>query len=472
MSTQSKNKNITILSEAEQSALYDAPEYDNEQRLEYLSLTDSELQIALGRHNISAQIYCILQFGYFKAVKLFFWLTWTEADQDTISFIRQQYFENQTVELQTISKHEHYSQCNIIATLFGYRPWSKAHEAILYTHSGKIICRDMNQKFIAMELLDYLQAQKIMRPRYTTLQTMVSTIINNEYNRLSDIVNTLPDEDIILLKNLITEVDTLSKLATLKQDAKDFKPEMMVAERHKLEILRHIYQIIKRLLPILRLSQHSLNYYAELVNCYTIYELRKMLKPELAYLYLMCYCWKRFLQVCDNLVSAFSFFLKQIEEEIDVLSNLRLTEHVMDQREEFITMKRLAQLYVDDEILDETNFGFVRERAFEILPREELLNKVSNISKKIKPDDDFYWQAVDTLKRRITQNLRHLVAALSFSSVNCDNQWLTAVRWIASDFSKPQKLAPLIDDCPDKTIPIKLLPYLSTKTNDQPVRVN
>ena len=53
-SAQTKNKNISILSEVEQSALYDAPEYDNEQRLEYLNLTDAELQIALNRHNLSS----------------------------------------------------------------------------------------------------------------------------------------------------------------------------------------------------------------------------------------------------------------------------------------------------------------------------------------------------------------------------------------------------------------------------------
>ena len=228
-------EHLTILSEAEQSALYDVPDYDNDQRLDYLSLTDAELQIALSRHNLSAQVYCILQFGYFKAVNLFFRITWTEADPDDISFILQQYFENQTVELQTISKHEHYAQCNEIATLLGYRPWAKEHESILHTYAEKIIRRDMNQKFIAMEVLDYLQHQKIIRPRYTTLQAVVSTIINTEYDRLAEIMtNCLTHEDIILLKNLITEEDTLSKLAALKQDAKDFKPQMMVAERNKL----------------------------------------------------------------------------------------------------------------------------------------------------------------------------------------------------------------------------------------------
>ena len=471
MLPQSKNKNLTILSDAEQSALYDVPEYDYEQRLEYLNLTDIELQIALSRHNVSAQIYCILRFGYFKAVKLFFRITWDEADPDDISFILQQYFESKVITLQVISKHEHYGQCTEIIKPYGYNSWSKEFEVILYLYTEKIIRRDMNQKFIAMEILDYLQNQKIIRPRFTTLQAIVSTIINNEYNRLFGIINlSLTNEDLTLLKNLIIDEDTLSKLAALKQDAKDFKPQMMIDERNKLEILRPIYQIIKRSLPILKLSQQNLHYYAELVNYYTIYELRKRLKPELAYLYLLCYCWKRFRQVSDNLVAAFSFFLKQIGNAIDELSKLKLTEYVMSQREELTKMKQLAQLYIDDEILDVTSFGLVREQAFKILSRDELLNKV--FKKKPIPDADFYWQAADNFKRRITLNLRHLVVALRFSSINSNDQWLDALNWIKVCFSKPQRLISLMDDYPDKTIPIKLLPYLTSKINEQHAIVN
>ena len=467
-SAQTKNKNISILSEVEQSALYDAPEYDNEQRLEYLNLTNSELQIALSRHNISAQIYCILQFGYFKAVKLFFRLTWAEADPEDISFIIQQYFENKNIELEPISRHEHYAQCNEIAKLFDYKPWAKAHDVILYTHAKNIIRRDMNPKFIAIEILDFLQQQKIIRPGYTTLQAVVSNIINAEFDRLAMIANNaLTNEDITLLKNLITEDDTLSKLAALKQDAKDFKPQMMVAERNKLEILRPIYQLTKRLMPMLRLSQQNLHYYAGLVNYYTIYDLRRKLKPELTYLYLTCYCWKRFRQVSDNLVSAFSFFLNQIEDEIDTLRNLKLTDHVMGQRDEIITMKRLAQLYVDDKIPDEEYFGSVREKAFAILSREELINTVSNTSIKPVPDADFYWQAADTMKRRVTQNLRQLVAALGFSSVTPENHWIAALDWIKANILHQQKSTILVEDCPDNTIPPRLIPYLTTKTDDQ-----
>lgn len=463
MPTQSKNKNLTILSELEQAALYDVPEYDNDQRLEYLNLTDQELQIALSRHNISAQIYCILQFGYFKSVKLFFRLTWNKVDQEDISFILQQYFENQSVTLQTISKHEHYAQCTEISKLYGYKPWAKESEAIIYSHAEKIIHRDMNQKFIAMEILDYLQNQKIIRPRYTTLQMIVSTIINNEYDRLFGIINgSLTNEDIALLKNLLIDEDSLSKLAALKQEAKDFKPQIIIAERNKLETLRPIYQTVKRLMPTLKLSQQNLYYYAELANYYSIYELRERLKPELTCLYLMCYCWKRFRQISDNLVAAFSFFLKQIEEEIEELRKLKLTEHVMSQREESAKMRQLVQLYVDDEIADSTSFGSVREQAFKILPREELVNKMTK--QKPVPDEAFYWQAADNFKRRVTLNLRHLIAALNFSSIIPTDKWLEALDWIKECYSKPQKPTPLMDDCPDNSIPLKLLPYLVSKT--------
>ena len=144
----------------------------------------------------------------------------------------------------------------------------------------------------------------------------------------------------------------------------------------------------------------------------------------------------------------------------------------MSQREEFIVIKRLAQLYVDDKLSDEMNFGLVRKKAFEILSKEDLLNKVSAIAKKPAQEEDFYWQAADSLKRKITSNLRHLVAALDFSSTNPENRWMEALRWIKTDFPRPKQSAPFTDECPDKTIPIKLLPYLSNKTDNNSEKIN
>jgi hypothetical protein len=88
------NERLTILSEAEQAALYELPDFDDDQRLEYLTFTDEERALALSRPHLSAKIYCMLQIGYFKAKKLLFHFRWDEAEED-IKFILQQYFPEQ-----------------------------------------------------------------------------------------------------------------------------------------------------------------------------------------------------------------------------------------------------------------------------------------------------------------------------------------------------------------------------------------
>jgi hypothetical protein len=52
-----KKKLLTVLSEAEQYALYGLPDFDDAQRLEYLALTETELALAASRPALYAQVY-------------------------------------------------------------------------------------------------------------------------------------------------------------------------------------------------------------------------------------------------------------------------------------------------------------------------------------------------------------------------------------------------------------------------------
>ncbi|PPV05463.1 hypothetical protein XavaCFBP5823_20760 [Xanthomonas axonopodis pv. vasculorum] len=51
-----KSERLTILSDAEQEALYGLPDFDDTQRLEYLALTDTELALASSRPGMPAQV--------------------------------------------------------------------------------------------------------------------------------------------------------------------------------------------------------------------------------------------------------------------------------------------------------------------------------------------------------------------------------------------------------------------------------
>ena len=86
-----KNKLLTVFSDAEQEALYGLPDFDDAQRLEYLALAESELAFASSRPSLQAQVYCVLQIGYFKAKHAFFRFDWHEVEDDC-AFVLSRYF--------------------------------------------------------------------------------------------------------------------------------------------------------------------------------------------------------------------------------------------------------------------------------------------------------------------------------------------------------------------------------------------
>ncbi len=77
------NNRLTILSDAEQYALYGLPDFDDAQRLKFLTFSTQELALASIRTGLHVQIYCALQVGYFKAKNTFFSFTWDDVRDDT-----------------------------------------------------------------------------------------------------------------------------------------------------------------------------------------------------------------------------------------------------------------------------------------------------------------------------------------------------------------------------------------------------
>ena len=228
-----KNKLLTVLSDAEQFALYGLPDFDDRQRLTYLSLSGPELALASSRPGLHAQVWCALQIGYFKAQHAFFRFTWDDAQEDC-TFVLARYFRDQLFHGQTITKHEHYVQRTMIAELFGYRLWSADFLTQLAQQAAQIVRRDVTPGFIVAELIVWLNERKIIRPGYTTLQTLISEALSAERGRLGDLLaDMLDDAARKALAQLLARDDTLSELAALRQDAKNFRWRQMANEREK-----------------------------------------------------------------------------------------------------------------------------------------------------------------------------------------------------------------------------------------------
>lgn len=182
------NKNLTLLSELERQALFERPQFDDFQRAEYLSFTADELAVAMRRKGQPEQILCLLQTGYFKATRAFFAFTPDECREDS-DFLRERYFPKQpAISARPVRRAESLAQRQAILHLFGYRLWSAQDHPSLAAKAQQLVRRDVTPAFVVAELVAWLHQQRIVRPGYTTFQSIISAALGEERQRLAALI--------------------------------------------------------------------------------------------------------------------------------------------------------------------------------------------------------------------------------------------------------------------------------------------
>ena len=457
-----RNERLTILSESEKTALYGIPHFDDFQRIEFFAMTDAERAFALGRKSLLAQVYCLLQIGYFKAKQAFFQFSLDEVPSEDVAFLLQRYFPGQAFINAQLHTSEYYVQRNKITELFGYRMCTDADHPVLRAKAELLARTAVTPTFLLAELMVFLVGQRIVRPAYSTIQKIIRDALTAERERLEQLVEAaLTDATRKTLQQLLVRENTLSDLAALKQDAKSFRYRQMVLERQKRLTLAPLYAIAKALLPSLGLSKLNIAYYASLANFYTIYDLRRF-NPSQTYLYLLCYAWQRYRQLTDNIVEAFCYHARHFEDETKAVANQQAAQIHNERQQATLRVGELLLLYVDDSLTDATPFGTVRSRAFRIMPEETLRSTGKLFVEKPVSQMDLRWQAVDKQSGLCTKNLRPLAMALDFASNSASGKaWLVALQWMKDVFVRQQKLATQpMAEIPPLTVPTRLRKFL------------
>ena len=458
------SRRLTIFTDAEKIALYGLPDFDDFQRAEFFAFSEEELALADRRPGDCDRLHCLLRLGYFKAKHAFFGLTTDMVPTEDISFVAERYFPDVAVAYRPLRPSELYSQRVEIARFFDFRLWSEADRPALVEAATELARRDVTPSFIGLELLGILKDRKIVRPGYTTLQSVISFALTVERKRLDHMIETALDAQTVkALRDLLVREGTLAELvalAELKKDARNFGYKMMTAERLKRATLAPVYQAAKSLLPTLDISQQNISRYADLALVYTIYDLRRM-RPAQAYLYLLCYAWQRFRQISDNLVDAFDHHLLKIEVETKANSLEAFVHAQAKRQQEAPKVGRVLLLYVDEAVDDATLFGAVRDRAFAILSREALLSAGQRLCGEPVSQMELRWKEIDRAAPRIKKNLRPLVMALDISAGSPANPWYAALSWMRAVFAREQPLGQRpITEIPVGTIPKQLRHHL------------
>ena len=458
-------KRIQLLTEAEISNLYDKPDFTADERELFFTVSKLELDKMAQYHNVRTRVYFILQLGYFKAKQQLFRFSFEDVIDDT-KFILQKFFDQTNKHWQgSLSRNSLRSQKQIILDLFDYQDWSTAIEPMVFAKLCKSLRYFPKGHSALRQLLFYLERQRIIPPVYRKLQDMFSMAFTVEEARIRPILHSIADYWREQLSSLIEHENGLNQLTLLKADQKDFQYTAVKFEIEKARSLEGLYRFAETFLPTLNISKNAIRYYADIVEQYATYRLRR-LGREQQWLYALCFIFHRYQQITDNLIVTFLYHIRAI---MDSAKKFAETEQLKHSSKVIVDFPRLAKFLKwfptrNPHLTQEQ----LNELAYSILPKEQFTTLADFLAGNTFDKTAAKWQYYANASRLISLYLRPIMLVVPFSYYKEDSHIVELIDLIKTHYTngKSPNSLKIADDL-GLTVPKRLQTCLKRKPEDQ-----
>lgn len=463
------DKRLKILNEEELENIYGRPCFTFEERTTYFLLSQPEKDFLELFRSAKSQVYFILQLGYFKAKHLFFTFDLNEVEEDVKYILKLYFYNKKIVDMSSIDKNTRLKQQRLILELFNYHTCDVKIRKYLEIRAQKSASVCGKPIFIFREIMHYLSEQNVIVPGYSFMQDTVSKAITHEQTRLITIMkNNLEPHDIIALSKLLEDSEGLYEITQLKHEPKDFSLKEIRNEINRGEKIHYLYQLAKKLLPILMISNESIKYYASLVCYYSVYRL-KQLNEWTSYIYLLCFVYHRYQQMNDNLINTLIYNVRRYSDESKLKAKEQIYENHLEINQNMKKAGQVLKIFTDDSIANDTPFHFIKDKVFSIIEPQKLVAISDQISKSTKFDETAYqWQYIENLSRQFKQHLRPILLKVDFASPLQNDTLIEAIDFIRNASNKGKPLGQYQSDMmPDQFIPDGLKRYIYKQNANQ-----
>lgn len=459
---------LHILTAEEIQNLFELPDFTDEERLLYFSLSETEFELLTKFRSFASKLNFILQLGYFKARHLFFNFEFQTVAADA-EFIRRRYFPQEKMKIRklekvvvkTILKHR-----RTIIELYNYQFCGQSEKKLIEQvaqNSAKISSKPI---YIFREILNFLQTQRIILPGYSFLQDIISKALLVEVDRLQTLLkNKLTSAETEKLENLLDDSVGFYEITNLKREPRDFSFSEIKREIERAGKIKELYQSAKEILPTLEISNQSIAYYASLVSYYRVDKLKRF-DSWTTYLYLLCFVHQRYQRVQDNLINCLLYRVRLYTDQAKEFGRQKLSSINLTTNQNIGKAANVLRLLTDEQIPSETPFGIIRQKAFEILGREEIEQFAELILEENQLDEvAFRWEYLDKIAQQFKMNLRPLLLNIEFTDVADNSDLSQAINFLRQTFLSEQPLANIISNkFPLDFIPEKNRAYLFQKS--------
>lgn len=449
---------LKILSSDDINKLYKLPELNDSDRPFVFELDEEDQKYLSSFDNIPKKINYLLQVGFFRITNYYYNFTFQGIRNDTWYVIKT-YFPEEKFPKKQVSKRHHYDNRDAILKKYGVSIYSSKHKAKATKYAKELIKQHAVPKYIFDSLLEYLHQHKIVRPSYSTLQELVSQVLNNEKNRLSNKMYTLMDKSFMkLLANFLEKDELFYKLTAVKKDQKDFTTGEINASIKNHQFLSTIYQRSIEIIKELDISEQNIMHYAELALYYEVYGLRAMKQKNLSRLYLMCYAHYRYLKISDHVTASFTHKVNYYAGEAEVHQAEAIYNTKDEDKDQRKTAAKILSIVNNRKVADKD----IRTKSYEIMPQEQFQQFIQKIKKPNFTPDFYRWQYYSNAASTIKLNTRSAFKALDFQSNS--KALRAAITFLKDHYSSNKSFSThLFKDVPIDFIPKALQRYVIKK---------
>jgi TnpA family transposase len=273
----------------------------------------------------------------------------------------------------------------------------------------------MEPRYIFDECIHYLSRNKITVPKYSTLQLIVSTAISITKSKLFGVIKASKEKNLVDFIDSLVNDDSGFRLKHIRRSAKDFTPKEFRKELTSMSHLKAHIDDIDALLITLGLSTNNIDYYASLVDYYTITKLKRFDKSPRT-LYLLCYLQERFKTISEHMADAFVYHCRRLKESAKQYAKEESYLEWSKASGNVSKASALLRLFIDETLSDGLTFGVVKQQAYKLLKASEIDSVCLYLDDEKRSLDYYQWKYYDQNKDLITETLRPLFLSMDFKA--------------------------------------------------------
>lgn len=400
---------MKILTEEEIVEYHASPAISAESQDYEFSLDDKELSFIKKRESVDIQVYYRLLLGYFrlKPIKIQFDPTRSEPD---LKHIVRKYYPGLTRELVPLSAARKSNIYSRIFSAVGINSFDLSEKEKLQTYLAQEVRTKLDPRELLDQALDWLAHQNIERPSYRIINMVISDVTNLEKSRIKELVkNHLTENTKSIFLRLLNDPNSKDVFDAIRYQATDFRPSQINKEARAYDCLREIYEDVKMLVSLLKLSKPAIEHYAALFNYHDAWEHKRSDQLNF-YLYFSCFVCLRFMDITDYFVSAFYYHYTATHSSAREYVKKRIISEREGMADLMIKVGGVLDLHGDESVTDND----LRNKAEVILPSSQR-EIVAKYLKSIDVDEEmYYWEYIDSIQGKSLRIIRKLFTFLKF----------------------------------------------------------